>query len=122
MLTVTLADFINATPIAKHDRAIDSKGKRLKMTNDELSKLPKGLELERLMAECLKWNADPHQVIAQALSAQERENAETSGMTMKAQSDLAWKIVDKSNPSQQAISHSGGQEFTIIYSKDDEKL
>ena len=45
-------------------------------------------------------------------------------MTLKAQADLSWKIIDKAEPSKQAIKHSGDDEapFIIHYSRDDEKL
>ena len=92
------------------------------MSKDDLAGLPKELSLERLIAACLKRGADPHEVIAIALSDEARVDAKENGMTLKAQSDLAWKLIDKANPSQQAVSHSGGQEFTINYSPDDQKL
>jgi hypothetical protein len=86
------------------------------MNNEEIAGLPKDLNLERLVAECLRLNADPHNVIALALTEHMRNRAEESGMTMKAQADLAWKLVDKANASQQSIKHTGEvkQEVRLI--------
>lgn len=95
------------------------------MSTSELRALDKlGLSLERIMEECRKWRADPHEVIARALTDEMREQAETSGMTMKAQADLAWKLVDKAEPSKQAVKHSGdpNNPITVHFSSDDEKL
>ena len=86
-------------------RARDRHGKA--MSKDDLAGLPKDLSIERLVVACLARNADPHDVIAIALSDEARLDAQETGMTLKAQSDLAWKLVDKANPSQSSIKHSG---------------
>ena len=36
------------------------------MSKDDLAALPKDLSLERIVAACLKYGADPHEVIAYA--------------------------------------------------------
>jgi hypothetical protein len=94
------------------------------MSKDDLAALPKDLSLERLVAACIKRGADPHDVLAIALSDEARLDASETGMTLKAQADLSWKIIDKAEPSKQAIKHSGDDEapFVIHYSRDDEKL
>ncbi len=94
------------------------------MSKDDLAALPKDLSLERIVAACLKYGADPHEVIAYALTEEARIDAKENGMTLKAQADLSWKIIDKAEPSKQAIKHSGDDEapFIIHYSRDDEKL
>lgn len=86
------------------------------MNTKQLANMPLGLDLDRLVAECLKIGADPHKVIALALTPEMRAMADESDMTMKAQADLAWKIVDKANASQQAIKHTGEvkQEVRLI--------
>ena len=100
-----MAGVITSTPLRKDQRARDRHGKA--MSKDDLAGLPKDLSIERLVAACLARNADPHDVIAIALSNEARLDANETGMTLKAQSDLAWKLVDKANPSQSSIKHSG---------------
>lgn len=92
------------------------------MSKEDLAGLPKWLDLDRLAEECKPYGADPIKVLAYALSEAARLDAKTNGMTLKVQSDLAFKVVDKANPSQQAVNHTGGQTYTIHYSRDDEKL
>lgn len=94
------------------------------MSTDELANLPKGLSLTRIVEACERRGIDPHEVIAIALSEEMRAQAESSGMTMKAQSDLAWKLIDKAEPSKQAVKHSGDDEspIVIVYSADEQKL
>ena len=117
-----MAAVISSTPPPKHIRARDSSGKA--MTTEQLAKMPKGLDLDRLMAECEDIGADPHKVIAYALTEMARMDAKENGMTLKAQSDLAWKVVDKANPSQQAVKVGGDGEpiYVLNYSPDDQKL
>lgn len=110
-----LANIQNSTPPPKHMTA--------NKTTGELSGLPKEISLERLVSACKRYGADVHDVIAEALTPAMREN-EKSGMTMRAQAELAWKIVDKAEPSQQAVKHSGDPEapFVIQYSEDERRL
>lgn len=82
------------------------------MSTSDLAKLPKAISLERLAAACERRGVDIHDVIAQALTPEMQADT-TSGMTMKAQSDLAWKIVDKSEPSQQSVKHSGDKKEPV---------
>ena len=77
------------------------------MSKDDLAGLPKDLSIERLVAACLARNADPHEVIAIALSDKARLDQQETGMTLKAQADLAWRLVDKANPSQSSVKHTG---------------
>lgn len=77
------------------------------MSKDDLAGLPKDLSLERLVAACLARGADPHDVIAFALTDEARIDAKENGMTLKAQADLSWKLIDKANPSQSSVKHSG---------------
>ena len=67
------------------------------MSKNDLAGLPKDLSIERLVAACLARNADPHEVIAIALSDEARLDQQETGMTLKAQADLAWRLVDKAN-------------------------
>ncbi len=103
-----LAAAANGTPPPKHMTA--------NMTTDELANLPAGLSLTRIVEACEKYRVDPHEVIAIALSDEMRAQAESSGMTMKAQAELAWKLIDKAEPSKRAteakIEHSGSIEVT----------
>lgn len=89
-----------------------------------MSGLPKWLDLDRLAEECKAYNADPLKVLAFALSEEARNKAEKTGMTLKEQASISMRLVDKANPSQQAIKHSGDQDEPIVihYSSDDEKL
>ncbi len=96
-----LAAVIASTKPPKHMRARDSRGRSL--SNSDLAAMPKTLEIERLIEECEKWGADPHEVIARALTDDARVNAEETGMTLLKQSDLAWKLVDKANASKKAL-------------------
>ena len=106
-----LANLIYSTKPPKHMRARDSRGRSL--SNHELAAMPKDLNIDRLIQECSKWGADPHEVIARALTDDARVRAEETGMTMLKQAELAWKLVDKANPSQQAIKHSGDQKEPV---------
>lgn len=96
-----LANLIYSTKPPKHMRARDSRGRSL--SNHELAAMPKTLEIERLIEECERWGADPHAVIAQALTDEARQDSEKTGMTLLKQSDLAWKLVDKANASKKAL-------------------
>lgn len=103
-----------AKPVDKHRRVRGKKGKRL--TVDELSALEKmGLDLDRLMEACRKRNADPHDVIARALSHEAEADRENTGMSLKAQSDLAWKLVDKAVPTKRAVEHSGNAKDPVRF-------
>ena len=84
------------------------------MNTKQLANMPLGLELERLIAECLAVGADPHKVIALALTPEMRAMAETSGMTMKEQAALAWKVVDKANASKKALDIDANITGTIV--------
>ena len=84
------------------------------MNTKQLANMPLGLELERLIAECLAVGADPHKVIALALTPEMRDMAETSGMTMKEQAALAWKVVDKANASKKALDIDANITGTIV--------
>jgi len=77
------------------------------MSTEQIAGLPKWLDLDRLAEECKPYGADPIKVLAFALSDLARADAKENGMTLKAQSDIALKLVDKANPSQQSIKHSG---------------
>ena len=59
------------------------------MTTGEIANFPKDLSLDRIIAECKRVGADPHKVIALALTDEQRVNAQESGMTMKEQANLA---------------------------------
>ena len=81
-------------------------------TTGELSGLPKDISLDRLVAACKRRGADVHDVIAEALTPAMRLD-EKSGMTMRAQAELAWKIVDKAEPSQRAVTHLGDKDNPV---------
>jgi len=118
-----LSNVIYSTPNPKH-MVRRRHGEAL--TVGELSALEKlGLDLDRLMDACRKRNADPHDVIARALSESAEVDKDNTGMSLKAQADLAWKLIDKAVPSKQSVKHSGDEEaplYVIHYSSDDEKL
>lgn len=84
-----------------------------RMSTDELANLPKGLSLTRIMEACERRGIDPHEVIAIALSEDMRQQAESSGMTMKAQADLAWKLIDKAEPSKKALDIDANVKGTV---------
>jgi hypothetical protein len=94
------------------------------MSKDDLAGLPKWLDLDRLAEECKPYGADPIKVLAYALSEEARLDAKENGMTLKAQSDLAFKVVDKANASQTAVKHSGDKlnPVSVVFSKADEDL
>lgn len=71
------------------------------------------INLDKLAEACERWRADVHDVIARALTDEAREEAERTGMTLKAQSELAWKIVDKLEASKKAIEHSGSEKAPV---------
>lgn len=62
----------------------------------------KDISLDKLLEACEQRGADLHDVIALAMTKEARENKE-SGMTLRAQAELAWKVLDKAEPSKQAI-------------------
>lgn len=96
-----LANVSTGTPPEKHRRVRDENGKSL--TPSELSALERmSLSLEGIVKACKRWGADPHEVIARALSAEAEADAERTGMTLREQARLAWNIVDKAEPSRKA--------------------
>lgn len=117
-----LAAVIASTKPPKHMRARDSKGRS--MSNADLAALRTLLELEEIAKECKEYGANPAKVIAYSLTDEARANAEETGMTLRVQADLSWKIIEKANPSKQAIKHSGDSEAPLVFtfSKDDEDL
>lgn len=64
------------------------------------------INLDRLAEACERYNVDIHNIIAESLTPEMRDNKD-SGMTVKVQSDLAWKIIDKLEASKKAVEHSG---------------
>lgn len=84
----------------------------------------RSLSIEKLIEECAKVGADPHKVLALALTDQARVDAKETGMTLKEQANIAWKLVDKAEPSKQAIKHSGDDKEPLYFkfSTDDEEL
>lgn len=96
-----LANMQAATPPDKHRRVRDAAGNSL--TTGELSALERAsLSLEGIVKACKRWGADPHEVIARALSDEAEQDAERTGMTLREQSRLAWSIIDKAEPSRKA--------------------
>lgn len=89
----------NKPPLAY--RALNAKGEF--MDGRELRNMPKEISLVRLVEACAERGVDIHDVIAESLTIEMREDCEHSGMTMKAQSDLAWRMIDKIEPSKKAI-------------------
>lgn len=92
------------------------------MSKDDLAKLPKDISLARLVAACKSRGLDVHDVLARAMGPEGLN--EGSGINERWQAEMAWKIIDKSEPSQQAVKHSGDAEepVVIVYSADDQKL
>lgn len=92
------------------------------MSKEDLAGLPKDISLARLVDACKKRGVDVHDVLARAMTSEGL--AEGSGINERWQADMAWKVIDKAEPSQQAVKHSGDAEDPVIirYSSDDEKL
>lgn len=87
-------------------------------------KVNRSLSIEKLIEACQEYGADPHKVLAMALTDGARDNAKETGMTLKEQANIAWKLVDKAEPSKQAIKHSGDEKEPLYFkfSQDDEEL
>jgi hypothetical protein len=109
-----LANVQNSTPLEKHRRKRGPRGETF--TVSELNALESmGLDLDRLMEACRKRKADPHDVIARALSEEAEADCDNTGMTLKAQADLAWKLVDKAVPSKRSVEHSGNAKDPVRF-------
>jgi len=107
-----LANAANRTPPPKHMRMRGPHGETF--TVAELSALENmGLDLDRLIEACRKRNADPHDVIARALSEAAEADRENTGMSLKAQADLAWKLVDKAVASKKALDIDANIKGTV---------
>lgn len=80
------------------------------------------INLDALARACRKRKVDIHAILAEALTESQRENAQESGMNMKAQADLAWKIMDKLEASKKAIEHSGETGMVVTLQSRDADL
>ena len=82
------------------------------------------LSIAKLVIACEKRNADIHEVLALALSTEARELSNLTGMTLLEQARIARDILLKSEPSLQAVKHSGDSDEPLLirFSRDDEEL
>lgn len=92
------------------------------MSKSDLAGLPKEVSISRLVEACKRRGVDVHEIFARAMSPEAL--TEGTGITEKWQGEHAWKVIDKAEPNQQAVKHSGDSEEPVIirYSSDDEKL
>lgn len=68
------------------------------------------INLDLLAARCIERGVDVNDIIAEALTLAMREE-----MGIKAQADLAWKILDKLEASKKAIEHSGNAKAPVTF-------
>ena len=83
---------------------------------------PRELSVSKIIEACGKYGVDPNEVIALALTNQARDHAKETGMTLKHQSDLAYKVLDKHEPSKRSIEHSGEKEIVVVMESSDAGL
>jgi len=108
-----LANVQNSTPPEKHRRVRSGKGEALSVS--ELSALERlGLSLEGIVEACKeRRDADPHKVIAYALSDEARVNREETGMTLREQARLSFDLINKAEPSKKALDIDANIKGTV---------
>lgn len=100
-----IANIRNATPPPRHMTT--------GLSSDELAKVPKGINLDRLLDACEAAGRNPMEIIALALSDEAREQRDQTGMTLREQSRLSWQIVDKAVPTKKALDIDANVKGTL---------
>lgn len=102
-----IANIRNATPPPRHMTT--------GLSSDELAKVPKGINLDRLLDACEAAGRNPMEIIALALSDEARDQRAETGMTLKEQSKLSMQVIDKVIPDLKAVEHSGSEKKPVRF-------
>lgn len=73
------------------------------------------INLDALAVECERRNVNINAILALALTDEMRDQADTSGMTMKEQAALSWRIMDKLEASRKAVEITGAEGGPIAH-------